>query len=157
MRLPVLSAATLPEEVSEFGRGFNLPLPKASRVLIADDNEDAGRSLALLLEIMGHEVRQVPDGLQAVAMATSFQPHLILLDIGMPGIDGYEVCRRIRQLPCGERVRVVAMTGWGQDEDLRRSRDAGFDRHLVKPVDPAEIERLLDSIDGTAMPADSPP
>ncbi|MCY7370056.1 MAG: response regulator, partial [Polaromonas sp.] len=118
------------------------------RVLVADDNQDAASTLSMLMEVMGHEVRTAHDGIEAVAMAEAFVPELILLDIGMPGIDGYEACRRIRKLPWGPQARIVAMTGWGQEDDRRRSHEAGFDQHLVKPADPAEIERLLISMRG---------
>ena len=137
---------------SSFGESAGVPLEAGGsmgrhRVLVADDNRDAASTLSLVLELMGHEVRTVFDGLEAVAVAENFMPELVLLDIGMPGIDGYEACRRIRRLSWGPRPRVVAMTGWGQDEDRRRSHDAGFDQHLVKPADPADIERLMASMD----------
>jgi PAS domain S-box-containing protein len=125
------------------------------RILVVDDNTDAAQSLAMLLELMGHEVHTALDGLQAVAAVSAMEPDLVLLDIGMPGVDGYEACRRIRRLPAGRRVRVVAMTGWGQDDDRRRSHEAGFDRHLVKPAEPGEIERLLremEALEESALP-----
>ena len=116
------------------------------RVLIADDNEDAADSLVQLLEMMGNTVHRAGDGLQAVAMAEELRPEVIVLDIGMPRLNGFEACRRIRAQPWSTGVVMIALTGWGQDEDRRRSMDAGFDRHLVKPVDPLVLEKLLSDL-----------
>jgi CheY-like chemotaxis protein len=99
--------------------------------------------LALVLRLMGHEIATASDGLAALNIAKSFLPELILLDIGMPALNGYETAARIREQPWSRGVRLVALTGWGQDADRKRSAEAGFDLHLVKPIDPAEIERLL--------------
>jgi CheY-like chemotaxis protein len=114
------------------------------RILIADDNPDAAESLALLLRLAGHEVEIARDGLEAVAAADRCRPDVILLDLGMPRLDGCGACRQIRTWPWARQVPIVALTGWGQDQDRQRSCEAGFDRHLVKPVDPAELLRLLD-------------
>ena len=97
----------------------------------------------MMLKIMGNEVRTANDGLQAVEAAAAFRPDVILLDIGMPKLNGYEACRRIREQPWGEKAVLIALTGWGQEEDKRRSQEAGFDHHMVKPVDPAALEKLL--------------
>lgn len=113
------------------------------RILVADDNVDSTQSLELLLKMRGNEVRTANDGLRALEVAEAFRPDVLLLDIGMPELNGYEVCRRIRERPWGKKVVLVAMTGWGQDEDKQRSREAGFDLHLVKPVDFSAIETLL--------------
>lgn len=113
------------------------------RVLVVDDNLDGAASLAALIEILGHEVRTAHDGLEAVAVAEAFRPGLILLDIGMPLMNGYDACRSIRQAPWGQGIVIAALTGWGQDEDKRQSKAAGFDYHLVKPVDPVAVEELL--------------
>ncbi len=113
------------------------------RILVADDNRDAATTLALILKIMGNEVRTANDGLQAVEMATVFQPDVIMLDIGMPKLNGYEACRRIREQPWGKKVTLIALTCLGQDDDRRRSKEAGFDHHLVKPVDHAVLRKLL--------------
>ena len=113
------------------------------RVLVVDDNTDSAESLSLLLELMGHTVRTAHDGEQALAEAEAFRPELVLMDIGMPRMDGYEAARRLRELAWGTEVVLVALTGWGQDEDKRRSEEAGFDHHLIKPVDPAALEALL--------------
>lgn len=121
------------------------------RILVADDNRDSASSLAVLLELMGYEVRAVHDGLAAVDAATSFRPGVMLLDLGMPRLDGYEVCRTVRGQPWGRDVVIIALTGWSQDEDRRRTQDAGFDHHLVKPVQPAALGKLLEGLE--ARPA----
>jgi PAS domain S-box-containing protein len=117
--------------------------PSRRRILIADDNVDAANSLGQLLELLGNDVSIAHDGLQAVEEAEAFLPDVILLDIGMPKLNGYDACRRIRQQPWGSDALLVALTGWGQDEDKRRSKDAGFDVHLVKPVDLGALKKLL--------------
>jgi CheY-like chemotaxis protein len=113
------------------------------RILVVDDNHDAVESLAILLEMMGYDVRTAGDGLEAVEAARTFAPDVVLLDIGLPVLNGYEAAERIRGLDGGAAVVLVALTGWGQDEDRRRSREAGFDHHLVKPVDPDALDELL--------------
>ncbi|HEX5273035.1 MAG TPA: ATP-binding protein, partial [Gemmataceae bacterium] len=113
------------------------------RIVLADDNTDSADSLALMLQLMGHEVRTAHDGHAAVEAAEAFRPDVVLLDIGMPRMNGYDACRAIRERPWGKDVVLVALTGWGQEEDKRRSQEAGFDRHLVKPVEPAALEKLL--------------
>ncbi len=115
----------------------------ALRVLIADDNADQADGLALLLQMEGDDIRISYDGPGVLEAARSFRPQVVLLDIGMPGLDGYQVARRLRESPETRRALLVAMTGWGQEEDLRRSREAGFDHHLTKPFEPALIEKLL--------------
>ncbi|HWJ05447.1 MAG TPA: PAS domain-containing protein [Steroidobacteraceae bacterium] len=112
----------------------NAPSPGA-RVLIADDLRDSADSLALLLESVGHEVRVAYDGAEACVVAEAFQPQVALLDLGMPKLNGYEVCRRIRDQPWGSDVCVIALTGWGEEEARRRTGETGFDLHMVKPVD----------------------
>jgi len=116
------------------------------RILVADDNVDSAESLGQLFKLLGNDVRTANDGMKAVEVAESFRPDVILLDIAMPRQNGYEACRRIRERPWAKNVILVAMTGWGQDEDKRRSREAGFDHHLVKPVDPGALEKLLASL-----------
>jgi two-component system CheB/CheR fusion protein len=113
------------------------------RILVVDDNADGLETLAMLLELSGHEVRTASDGPGALTAASEFRPDVILLDIGLPGMDGYEVAGRLRTDPALRGVRLIALTGWGQDTDRERSRGAGFDLHLVKPVDPAELRRAL--------------
>ncbi len=121
-------------------------LSASLRVLVADDNADAATSMALLLKAMGQEVVSVGNGLEAIELADTYRPDVILMDIGMPGLNGYEACRRIRAQPSGKAIVMVALTGWGQDEDRRKSREAGFDEHLVKPADPAALRKLFASL-----------
>jgi CheY-like chemotaxis protein len=113
------------------------------RILVVDDNRDSAGSLAALLELSGNEVRTAYDGLEAVMQTEEFEPDVVLLDIGLPGIDGYEAARRIRSLPRGRMILLVAVTGWGQSEDRQRSREAGFDHHMVKPLRASALETLL--------------
>jgi signal transduction histidine kinase/ActR/RegA family two-component response regulator len=112
------------------------------RVLVAEDNPDAAEMMRVMLSMLGHDVRVATDGVQAVALAEQFDPHIGFLDIGMPLMDGYEAARQIRNL-LGRRIVLVALTGWGQDEDKRRSRDAGFDHHLTKPPEPEVLSKLI--------------
>jgi signal transduction histidine kinase len=113
------------------------------RILLADDNQDALESLAALLQCDGHEVHTAGDGAEALELAAQCRPNVVLLDIGMPKLDGYEVARRIRAEPWGKSTILIALTGWGQDEDRRRSREVGFDSHLVKPLDPEALSTML--------------
>ena len=122
----------------------------ACRILVADDNRDAAESMSTVLRLMGNEVRTVHDGLQAVEEAAAFRPDLVLLDIGMPRLNGYDAARRIRAERWGKSTLIVAMTGWGQDEDKRRASEAGFDRHFTKPVDPGDIEKLIAALRTTS-------
>jgi PAS domain S-box-containing protein len=132
---PAPPATAAPEKKPEGG-------PKC-RILVADDNRDAVRSLALLLRMMGHEVHTAHDGLEAVQAAATFRPDAALLDIGMPKMNGYEAARSIREQPWGRNTVLVAVTGWGQEEDKRRAREVGFNEHMTKPVDPVELEKLV--------------
>jgi signal transduction histidine kinase len=113
------------------------------RVLVVDDNDAFVEALGIVVRTLGHEVQIARDGEGAIAMAEEFRPDLVLMDLGMPGMSGYEAAQRIRATPWGAGVRLVALTGWGQEEDKHRTREAGFDHHLVKPAKAAEIERLL--------------
>jgi len=113
------------------------------RILVVDDNEDAARSLGLLLELAGHELYLAHDGEQAVAMALQLKPDIALVDIGLPKLNGYGVARSVRAAPLGQHMVLIALTGWGQDEDKRRALAAGFDFHLTKPVDPALVDALI--------------
>jgi PAS domain S-box-containing protein len=112
-------------------------------ILVVDDNRDAADSLALMLKMMNHEVRIAYDGLEAVQAAAILRPEIVLLDIGLPKMNGYEVAREMRLHPWGQNVLLIALTGWGLEEDKRRAEDAGFDHHLTKPVEPAALEKLL--------------
>jgi CheY-like chemotaxis protein len=123
----------------------NGQLPRR-RILVVDDNADAAESLAALLSISGHETRLAHDGHAAVEEAKQFQPDVVFLDIGMPMLDGHETAKLIRQQPWGKEMVLVALTGWGQSEDRRRSKDAGFNHHLVKPADPTVVAKLLASL-----------
>jgi PAS domain S-box-containing protein len=145
VRLPLLTA---PWPGAEGGRAAapRAPPPGAPRrVLVVDDSRDAADSLALLLRCWGHEVRTASNGPAALAEAASFRPHVVLLDIGLPGMSGLELARKLRQLPGLEGVALVALTGFGRDDDRRRSLEAGCEHHWVKPVDPVVLESLLNA------------
>ncbi len=141
VRLPVVLSAA--REQQEDTGDQQVRQTARRRMLVADDNVDSASSLAMMLKLMGHEVCTAHNGVEAVEAAAAFRPDVILLDIGMPKMNGYDACRRIREQPGNGSVVIVALTGWGQDEDKRRSREAGFDGHLVKPVEPATLEKLL--------------
>ncbi|HVJ67335.1 MAG TPA: ATP-binding protein [Caulifigura sp.] len=141
VRLPVvlsIAGETVSGETDDDAREV-----RRRRILIVDDNPDGARSLATMLTMLGNQTRVAHDGREAVGVAESFRPHVILMDIGMPGLNGYEACRRIRQQPWGKSAVIVACTGWGQEEDRRQSAEAGFDAHMVKPLAPADLEKLL--------------
>jgi PAS domain S-box-containing protein len=121
--------------------------PARRRVLVVDDNTDAAESLAALLAIGGHDTRLAHDGVQAMEEARTFHPDVVFLDIGMPELDGHETARRIRAQPWGKDMVLVALTGWGQSEDRRRSKEAGFNHHLVKPADPVVVAKLISSLE----------
>jgi CheY-like chemotaxis protein len=144
VRLPLAADAGRPG--AEQNLESALETLAARRVLIADDNVDAAQSLASLLELMGSEPRVVHNGLDALKAAEAFRPELLILDIGMPGLNGYEACARIKAQAWGADMAVVALTGWGQDKDRMRARESGFDGHLVKPVSPDAIAALLESL-----------
>jgi PAS domain S-box-containing protein len=116
------------------------------RILVVDDNQDSADSLGLLMKLLGNEVRIVHDGLAAVDVANEFEPRVVLLDIGLPTLNGYEAAKKIRQQPWGNRAVLIAVTGWGETVDRQRSKNAGFDHHLVKPVDPDVLTSLLTSL-----------
>ena len=115
-----------------------------TRVLVVDDNEDAANSLATLLEVMGYDVRTAYDGPEGIEAADTFHPAVALLDIGLPRLSGYDIARHVRQ-HLGQDVLLVAITGWGQDEDRRRAREAGFDHHFTKPADFDALLALIDT------------
>jgi CheY-like chemotaxis protein len=114
-------------------------MPKC-RILVVDDNRDSADSLATLLKVIGYDTHTAYDGDEAVTTARTFSPEVVLLDIGMPKVDGYHACHRIREESGGKEMFLVALTGWGQDEDRRRAEEAGFNHHMVKPV---EVDALL--------------
>ena len=142
VRLPLPAGLPAsPQDASPAAPAPMAPALAGRRILVVDDNRDAADTLAMLLAVSGHEVRTAYDGLQAVEAAATWRPDVVLLDIGLPGLDGYEAARRMRAQRDG--VVLVAMTGWGQDDDRRRSREAGFDAHLTKPVDYADLTKVL--------------
>jgi CheY-like chemotaxis protein len=140
IRLPV---AVAPESREPPPPVIEPPCLAARRIVVADDNRDAADSLALMLRILGHEVRTASDGREAVELVREFRPDVALLDIGMPRLNGYEAARCIQEQPWGENIVLVALTGWGQEGDRLRAEEAGFASHFTKPVDPALLARLL--------------
>jgi signal transduction histidine kinase/CheY-like chemotaxis protein len=141
VRLPLCASPVVKTFVQD--QAGALYRPERRRVLVADDNVDGAESLRLNLEIQGHDARAVFDGAAALSLADEFRPQVMVLDLGMPKLDGYEVCRRVRHLSWGDAVTIIALTGWGQEQDRRRTLEAGFDHHLVKPVDPSLLVRLI--------------
>jgi CheY-like chemotaxis protein len=119
------------------------PAVRTRRILVVDDERDNAMTMAMLLQAYGHSPEVAHDGLQACERAAALQPEIILLDLGLPDLSGYDVCRRIRLQPWTTQPYIVALTGWSHEADRERTREAGFDLHLVKPVDPEELLRLL--------------
>jgi CheY-like chemotaxis protein len=140
VRLPILRTRAGISPVD--GDAADIPSAKR-RILIVDDNKDSADSLALLLEITGNKTYMAHDGVEAVEAIEKHRPEVVLLDIGLPRLDGHEVCRRLREQPWGKDIVVIALTGWGQEDDRRRSEEAGFNGHLVKPVDYDKLLELL--------------
>ena len=126
------------------------PPAQSRRILVVDDNSDSAVSLAMLLEITGNETHTAHDGLEAIAAIERHRPDVVLLDIGLPKLNGHEVCRHVRAQPWGRDITIIALTGWGQDDDRRKSREAGFDGHLVKPVDYGALKELLNTLNPPA-------
>lgn len=148
VRLPVVAEASGPHAADAPGERA---IPRSSaRILIVDDNKDGADSLAMMLRIMGNDTRTAYDGQEGVALAEQFRPDVVLLDIGLPKLNGYEACRRIREQDWSKGMVIIAMTGWGQEEDRRRSHEAGFDHHLVKPVAPGALMQLLSDLPDVA-------
>jgi len=138
VRLPCLVHG--PEDGQEDGTGSDdAPSDSVRRILIVDDNKDAADTLARLLRILGHDVRAAYGGSDGLRIAEEWRPDVALLDVGMPDLDGLEVCRRIRTLDWGSEATLIALTGWGQVEDRLKTEAAGFDHHLTKPVDTSEL------------------
>jgi CheY-like chemotaxis protein len=148
VRLPIAAATAPASEPEDDGVAAASP----RRILVADDNRDAGESLALVLRTAGHTVRLAPDGESAFELAAEFRPEVAFLDIGMPRMNGYDVARRIREEAWGKSIRLVAVTGWGQESDRLRGEAVGFDHHLVKPVPPDHLNRLLRNLPDGALP-----
>ena len=147
IRLPVVEA---PQDAQPQSDGSGRLNPPSLRMLIVDDNRDAADSLAMLLRTTGNEIRTAYDGLEALQVASEFRPEVVLLDIGLPKIDGHEVAQRIRREPWGAPVCLIAVTGWSDESDRARSRAAGFDHHLVKPLDTAHLAQLLSAVEHSA-------
>ncbi len=120
-----------------------MPTLPAHRIMVVDDNVDAAESLAMMLELDGHSVIRAHDGRTAIALASNERPSVMLLDIGLPDIDGYELARRLRALPEADAALLIAVTGYGQAEDRRRAEDAGFDRYLIKPIEFEALRSML--------------
>jgi len=144
VRLPLIVEVS---EVPESGAATERAVRSSLRIMVVDDNRDGADSLAELLTMMGNHTRTAYDGQSGVDAVGEFRPDVILLDIGMPKLNGYEACRRIREQAGGESVVLIALTGWGQDDDRRRSHSAGFDHHMVKPVDPVTLMELLGGLE----------
>jgi PAS domain S-box-containing protein len=140
VRLPLLGEGVAGDAMIP---GVTRPASEQRRILVVDDDVDAAISVATLLRLFGNETRTAHDGLEGIALAESYRPDVIVLDVGMPTLDGYETARRIREEPWGKDVALIAITGWGREEDRRRSREAGFDYHLIKPPAPAVLMQVL--------------
>jgi signal transduction histidine kinase len=153
VRLPIVGEWALSNKTSDIA---DIEPTSELRILAVDDNKDAAASLAILLGRMGNHVRTAHDGDEAVQAAREFQPHVVLLDIGLPKMNGYEVARTIRNEPWGKNMILIAVTGWGQYGDKRKSKEAGFDRHLVKPVAPQTLMSLLAGLDVAKAPPPKP-
>jgi CheY-like chemotaxis protein/anti-sigma regulatory factor (Ser/Thr protein kinase) len=142
VRQPIAAA---PVEKKAPGEGDQEPFPTIPRrrILVVDDNRDTASSLAMLLRILGHDTQVAHEGQEALDVAATYRPEIVLLDIGMPKMSGYDVCRRLREQPTGSDMIIVAVTGWGQEADRQKSVEATFDGHMVKPVEPRELLKLL--------------
>jgi signal transduction histidine kinase/CheY-like chemotaxis protein len=140
VRLPLAASPAVPERAAVAPK---TPAAPRRRILVVDDNEDVATSLAMLLEQMGHDVVMAFDGEDGLTKAIAFCPHVVFLDLGMPRMDGAEAAKRLRTLPDGGQTILIALTGWGQEHDRQRTRAAGFDHHLLKPIDPDSLERLF--------------
>jgi len=147
IRLPALDEATSMDTAQlRYHDGFKGARSRR-RVLIVDDNEDAATALAELLDLEGHQTQIAHNGLQAVELAKANEFDVVLMDLGMPGLDGIETARRIREIPGRDRLRIAALTGWGQESDRARTREAGFGWHLVKPVNTVFLRKLVANLE----------
>jgi CheY-like chemotaxis protein len=140
VRLPILKPMATPHQTAE---GADATRHSRRKVLVVDDNRDGADSMAMMLKLLGNEVTTVHDGIEAITAARAFRPDVILMDIGLPRLNGLDATRQIREQPWGRSMTIIALTGWGQDNDRERSRQAGCDGHLVKPVNLADLETLL--------------
>jgi two-component system CheB/CheR fusion protein len=144
VRLPACQDARSAVKTDMFHEAVAAP---RRRVLIVDDNVDSALSLGMLLKLQGHQIQTANDGATALRIVAQFDPQIMFLDLGMPVIDGYEIARRLRERPESKKLFLVALTGWGQDDDRRRTREAGFNAHVVKPIQSAELQSLLAGLD----------
>ena len=142
VRIPIMSESIRQQSELEESVATEASAVK-HRVLVVDDNQAAADMLAMVIKIQGHEVHTAYDGEEAVRVAAEVQPQIVFMDIGMPNLNGYEAARKMRDEDWGKKIYLVALTGWGQDDDKRQSKEAGFDHHLVKPANPDEVERIL--------------
>jgi CheY-like chemotaxis protein/anti-sigma regulatory factor (Ser/Thr protein kinase) len=151
VKLPVLESTDAPSLDVPSDTG---PLPSGPRrrILVVDDNRDSANSMAMMLTLMGNDVRTAHDGIEAVETAEEFHPKAILMDLGMPKLNGYEATQRIRERTWGRNMIIIALTGWGQEADRAQSNAAGCDGHLVKPVNLSDLESLLTELEGAVLP-----
>jgi CheY-like chemotaxis protein len=145
VRLPISTKA--PAAIAPKG-GVRSTAPR--RILVVDDNRDSARSLGLLLQLNGHQTQTAYDGLEALGAAENFRPEVVLLDIGLPEMNGYDVCRTLRECAWGKEITIIALTGWGHDDFRNKSNEAGFDAHLVKPVELSVLTGLLAELERAA-------
>ena len=152
VRLPVPPQGTTTQNQDDEAPAHQ-PAPSC-RVLVVEDNVDAAESVALLMRMSSHDVRVAHTGPDGLEVAVAFRPQIVLMDIGLPGMDGHEVARRLRQHPGLKGVRLIALTGYGRESDLHRSQEAGFDHHLVKPVNPLKLLELLATLTVEPQPVE---
>jgi CheY-like chemotaxis protein len=144
VRLPLaLGAGGIVKPIDSSGEGKRAVPASGMRILVVDDNRDSAESLAMLLRLFGNDVQSVYDGRLALQVATAYRPDVVLLDIGLPGLDGLQVCQCLRKQAGRTQPLIIAMTGYGQEEDQRRSKEAGFNAHMVKPVDLETLQEFL--------------
>ena len=142
VRLPVIETIK-PAQPPPSEQTATAPRTSGYRIFVVDDNRMSADSMATLLQMTGHDTHTAYDGFEAVAETTAFRLNVILLDIGLPKLNGYEVARKIREQPSGKNITLIALTGWGQDEDRQKSKEAGFNGHLIKPVELTALMKLL--------------
>lgn len=134
-----------PPTAQSSGSPAGRPASGKRRILVVDDNRDSANTLAMMLKLLGHETQTAFDGVEAVAAAEKFDPEIVLMDVGMPRLNGLDATRRIREQPWGQTMTVIALTGWDQESDKQNSHDAGCNGHMVKPVALADLQAILQS------------